>query len=83
MPGACSLASHIALVWAGAPYKVAVLSHAEVGGDDYRRINPKGAVPALVLDDGAVITESWSTSPTATRTATWARRRAACWNARS
>lgn len=58
IPGACSLASHIALVWAGAPYKIAVLSHAEVGGDAYRRINPKGAVPTLVLDDGTVITES-------------------------
>ncbi len=58
MPGACSLASHIALVWAGAPYEVAVLSHAEVSGDAYRRINPKGAVPALVLDDGTVVTES-------------------------
>lgn len=58
MPGACSLASHIALVWAGAPYEIAMLGHADVGGDAYRRINPKGAVPALVLDDGTVITES-------------------------
>lgn len=58
MPGACSLASHIALIWAGAPYEVAVLSHDEVGGDAYRQVNPKGAVPALVLDDGTVITES-------------------------
>lgn len=58
MPGACSLASHIALVWAGVPHEIVVLSHAEVGGDAYRRVNPKGAVPALVLDDGTVITES-------------------------
>ena len=58
MPGACSLASHIALVWAGASYEVSVLSHADAGGDAYRAVNPKGAVPALVLDDGAVITES-------------------------
>jgi len=58
MPGACSLASHIALVWAGAPYEVVVLSHDDLGADTYQRINPKGAVPALVLDDGTVITES-------------------------
>ncbi len=58
MPGACSLASHIALVWTGAPYELAVLSHAEVGGEGYRKLNPKGAVPALALDDGTVITES-------------------------
>ena len=32
MPGACSLASHIALVWAGASYEVGVLSHADAGG---------------------------------------------------
>jgi glutathione S-transferase len=58
MPGACSLASHIALVWAGLPYELVVLSHEEAGGEAFRRINPKAAVPALVLDDGTVITES-------------------------
>ncbi len=58
MPGACSLASHIALIWAGLPYELAVLTHAEVGEDAYRRINPRGAVPALVLENGAVITQS-------------------------
>jgi len=58
MPGACSLASHISLIWAGLPYEVAVLGHAEAGGEAYRKVNPKGAVPALALDDGTVITES-------------------------
>ncbi|MGI4954107.1 MAG: glutathione S-transferase N-terminal domain-containing protein [Janthinobacterium lividum] len=58
MQGACSLASHIALIWAGAPYELAMLSHAEAGGDAYKRINPKGAVPALALDGGEVLTES-------------------------
>lgn len=37
MPGACSLSSHNALIWGGLPYEVAVPSHAEVGGDAYRR----------------------------------------------
>lgn len=58
MPGACSLASHIALIWAGASCDFQKLSHDEVGGPEYLKINPKGAVPALMLDDGTVITES-------------------------
>jgi glutathione S-transferase len=58
LPGACSLASHIALIWAGIPFELTVLSHDELGGDAYRRVNPKGAVPALVFDGGVVITES-------------------------
>jgi glutathione S-transferase len=58
MQGACSLASHIALIWAGLPYEMVMLSHAEAGAAVFRRINPRGAVPALVLDNGTVITES-------------------------
>jgi len=58
MAGACSLASHIALIWAGAPYELARLSHEEAGGEAFRRLNPKGAVPALELEDGSVLTES-------------------------
>jgi glutathione S-transferase len=58
MPGACSLASHIALLWADIPFDVIVLTHDEVGSAEFRQINPKGAVPTLVLDDGTVITES-------------------------
>ena len=58
MPGACSLASHIALLWAGATFDLHVVSHADLGGESFRRLNPKAAVPTLVLDDGTVITES-------------------------
>jgi glutathione S-transferase len=58
MPGACSLASHIALIWAGAEFQLEELSHDDVGGTAFKKINPKGAVPTLVLDDGTVITES-------------------------
>ena len=58
MPGACSLAAHIALTWTGTPFELVVLSHDELGGEAYRRINPKGVVPALELDDGTVITEA-------------------------
>lgn len=58
MPGACSLASHIALLWAGVSFELEVLSHDGVGEEAFRRLNPKGAVPTLVLDDGKIITES-------------------------
>ncbi len=58
MPGACSLASHIALNWAGLPYEAERLSHDTVHGEAFLKVNPKGAVPALELDDGVVITES-------------------------
>lgn len=58
MSGACSLASHISLHWAEAKFDLDVLSHDAVGDEAFRQINPKGAVPTLVLDDGTVITES-------------------------
>jgi glutathione S-transferase len=58
MPGACSMASHIALIWTGMPFELAVLDHDSVHSPEYGRINPKASVPALVLDDGTVITES-------------------------
>lgn len=58
MPGACSLASHVALAWTGAPYELEALDHGSVHGPDYLRVNPKGSVPALALDGGEVITES-------------------------
>ncbi|MFN3493686.1 MAG: glutathione S-transferase family protein [Hydrogenophaga sp.] len=58
-PGSCSLASHIALEEAGAEFEVRRLSFAdgEQKGEAYRKINPKGKVPALV-DDEWVLTET-------------------------
>jgi glutathione S-transferase len=59
-PGACSLASHIALREAGIPFD---LKRADVktkkleDGSDFFAVNSKGAVPALRLDDGQVLTE--------------------------
>jgi glutathione S-transferase len=59
-PGACSLSPHISLHEAGAEFeieKVDVATHRTASGSDFREINPKGYVPALVLDGGEVVTE--------------------------
>lgn len=59
-PGACSLASHITLQELGLSHdieKVDLRQHRTTSGQDFYSINPKGYVPALQLDDGAVLTE--------------------------
>jgi glutathione S-transferase len=59
-PGACSLSPHIALAEAGLPYdlvKVDLRAKKLENGDDYLKVNPKGQVPALVLDNGELVTE--------------------------
>jgi glutathione S-transferase len=58
--GACSLSPHIVLIEAGLPYtleKVDLATKKTATGVDYLTINSKGAVPALQLDDGKVLTE--------------------------
>ena len=59
-PGACSLAPHIVAREAGIPIElveVDLATHKLRDGRDYYAINPRGYVPALELDDGAVLTE--------------------------
>lgn len=59
-PGACSLAPHIVAREAGVPIdlvKVELATKTTASGEDYLKINPKGCIPALVLDDRVVLTE--------------------------
>ena len=60
-PGACSLAAHIACEEGGVActyVKVDLRAKKLEDGSDYLAINPKGAVPALGLDSGGVLTEN-------------------------
>lgn len=50
-PGACSLADHIALRWAGLPFELELLDAAAMKAPEYLALNPAGAVPALQMDD--------------------------------
>jgi glutathione S-transferase len=59
-PGSSSLLPHIVLHEAGLPFEaIKVDEHTKVieTGGDYRQVNPLGYVPALVLDDGTLLTE--------------------------
>jgi glutathione S-transferase len=60
-PGACSLADHIALLEGGFEFELERVDlHLKITGTgaDFLAINPKGYVPALVLDSGEVLTEN-------------------------
>ncbi len=60
-PLACSLADHIALHEAGASFEreaVDLVTKKTASGIDFHAITPKGYVPALLLDDGELITEN-------------------------
>ena len=59
-PGSCSLASHIVLEEIGRPYETEAVDLAKkvtASGADFWAINPQGYVPALLLDDGDLLTE--------------------------
>jgi glutathione S-transferase len=59
-PGACSLSPHIVAEEAGIALdyeRVDLRTHKTASGEDFYAINPKGYVPALRLDDGALLSE--------------------------
>lgn len=59
-PGACSLSPHIILRESGLDFstvKVDLATKRTENNEDYLAINPKGQVPALLLDDGSLLTE--------------------------
>ena len=60
-PGACSQAPHILLHEIGLDHdvvRVDLKAKKLEDGSDYLKVNPKGAVPALQLDSGEVLTEN-------------------------
>lgn len=59
-PGACSLSPHIVARELALPLQIVKVDNKAKtveGGGDYWQVNGKGYVPALELDDGAVLTE--------------------------
>ncbi len=60
-PGTCSLAAHIVAHEIGIPLdlvKVDLAQKRTQSGDDFTAINPKGYVPALMIDGGKVLSEN-------------------------
>lgn len=60
-PGACSHAVHLALREANADFslvKVDPKNKTTSDGQSYKEVNPKGYVPALLLDNGELMTEA-------------------------
>lgn len=59
-PGACSLSPHIVAREASLPLqlvKVDTKTHRIEGGRDFHEVNPRGYVPVLEMDDGALLRE--------------------------
>lgn len=60
-PGACSLASHIALIEGDIDHeaiKVDLAKHVTEHGDDFYAISPRGYVPAINTDEFGLLTEN-------------------------
>ena len=57
LPGACPLASNIAMEWAGQDYELKLVSREALKQPAYLALNPLGAVPTLV-DGDFILTQS-------------------------
>lgn len=57
LPGACPLASHIALEWIGKPYEAQEVPRNELKQPPFLALNPVGSVPVLV-DGDMTLTQS-------------------------
>ncbi|NCP18284.1 MAG: glutathione S-transferase [Erythrobacter sp.] len=65
-PGACSLASHIALIESGLDHetvRVDLSKHQTEHGEDFYQISPRGYVPAIVTDEYGLVTENAAVLP--------------------
>ncbi len=60
IPGTCAVVPHTALEWTGADYELELLDHDSVKSEEYLRINPQGAVPAIV-DGDTIVTQNIAT----------------------
>jgi glutathione S-transferase len=60
-PGACSISPHIALREAGVPFELQKVDFMRgkklPDGADFSSVNPKGYVPAIMLENGELLTE--------------------------
>ncbi len=61
-PGTCSFAAHIVAREAGIDLEIEKVDifktpHVTASGQNFSQINPKGYVPALLLNDGSLLTE--------------------------
>jgi glutathione S-transferase len=58
-PGSCAISVHIVLEEIGIPFETQSVDTKQGGTqtEEYLRMNPKGKVPVLILEDGTVMTE--------------------------
>ena len=65
MQGACSLAPHLILEELGMPYEAVQVSmdRGDLEKPEFLKLNPTGAVPVLILDDGTPLTENVAILP--------------------
>lgn len=58
MPGACSLAPHIVLEGIGKPFELGRVERGKTREPEFLAVNPAGKVPALIEEDGPILTEA-------------------------